>query len=276
VAEPPGRAAAAEVVRAPASPGACLDTAWRTVAGLLLLPPALLLASAAALAFALARAPRRWIDAVYVGYARLCVRLVGTQVLTHGREHLKPGRAYVVVANHESSWDPVVLTVGLAPLPLRWVIKRQIIAIPVFGRALLRTGNVRVVRADTEGDVARIRAEMARRPAEVSMIFFAEGTRSRDGALHPFKKGAFVTAVSWGLPVLPVGIAGTRRVWPPRSLKLRSGPVVLEVGSPIPVEGLTLADRDRLRETAEAAVRGLRMQARRELRALGVEPGGVD
>jgi 1-acyl-sn-glycerol-3-phosphate acyltransferase len=274
--EPPGRATAVGVARVPAPAGACLDTAWRTGLGLLVLPPALLLASAAALVLALARAPRRWIDAVYVGYARLCVRLVGTQVVTHGREHLQPGRAYIVVANHESSWDPVVLTAGLAPLPLRWVVKRQLIAIPVFGRALLRTGNVRVVRVDTEGDVARIRAEMARRPSDVSMIFFAEGTRSRDGALQPFKKGAFVTAVSWGLPVLPVGIAGTRRVWPPLSLRLRSGPVVLEVGAPIPVDGLTLADRDRLRDTTEAAVRGLRAQARRQLRALGVDPGGID
>jgi 1-acyl-sn-glycerol-3-phosphate acyltransferase len=274
MAEPEGRAASAAVGPGPVL--ACLDTLWRTSLGLVVLPLALIIASLAALGLALGGGPRRWIDAVYVGYARLCVWFAGTPVLVHGRAHLEPGRAYVVVANHESSWDPVALTAGLAPLALRWVVKRQIIAIPVFGRALLRTGNVRVVRADTEGDVARIRAEMARRPRDVSMIFFAEGTRSRDGALQPFKKGAFVTAISWGLPVLPVGIAGTRRIWAPGSLRLRSGPVVLEVGAPISVDGLTLADRDRLRDAAYAAVSGLRTRARRRLRALGVEPGGPD
>ncbi|HLK10645.1 MAG TPA: lysophospholipid acyltransferase family protein [Candidatus Binatia bacterium] len=276
MAEPPTSTIAADAGGLPPSAAERLDGVLRTGCALLVLPVVLALASLWAMVLALVGAPRRWIDRVYVGYARLCVRMAGTRLVTHGLEHVEPGRAYVVVANHESSWDPVVLTAGLAPLPLRWVVKRQIIAIPVFGRALLRTGNVRVVRADTEGDVARIRAEMARRPSDVSMIFYAEGTRSRDGALHPFKKGAFVTAISWGLPVLPVGTAGTRRIWRPLTMRLRRGPAVLEVGTPIAVEGLALADRDRLRDAAHAAVRALRARARRRLRALGVEPGGVD
>jgi 1-acyl-sn-glycerol-3-phosphate acyltransferase len=225
---------------------------------------------------AVARAPRLWIDRVYLGCARFCLRVAGTRLEVHGLEHARAGRAYVVVPNHESDWDPVVLIAALGHLPLRAVVKGQAARIPIFGHALLLTGNVRVQRTDTAGDVARIRERMAARPPDVSMIFYAEGTRSRNGAFHAFKKGAFVTAIAYGLPVLPVATAGTRRLWPPLTLRMRSGPVVVEIGRPIPVDGLTLDDRDRLRDQARAAVRGLRARARERLRALGVEPGGID
>jgi 1-acyl-sn-glycerol-3-phosphate acyltransferase len=117
---------------------------------------------------------------------------------------------------------------------------------------------------------------MTARRADVSMLFYAEGTRSRDGAFHAFRKGAFVTAIGDQLPVLPVGTAGTRRIWPPLTLRLRSGPVTVEIGPPIPVAGLTLDDRARLRDETHQAVRELRAAARRRLRALGIEPGGID
>jgi 1-acyl-sn-glycerol-3-phosphate acyltransferase len=168
-----------------------------------------------------------------------------------------------------------VLIAALNQLRLRAVIKEQAVRIPIFGRALLRTGNVRVERTDTATEVRRLREAMAARRPDVSMLFYAEGTRSRDGAFHEFKKGAFVTAIAYRL-ILPVGTAGTRRVWPPLTLRLRSGPVVVEIGPPIPVAGLTLDDRNRLRDKTHEAVRELRAAARRDLRALGIEPGGID
>jgi 1-acyl-sn-glycerol-3-phosphate acyltransferase len=135
---------------------------------------------------------------------------------------------------------------------------------------------VRVVRTDTQDDVDRIRKQMETQSREVSMIFYAEGTRSRDGALHPFKKGAFVTAISHGLPVLPLGHAGCYRIWPPLTFGIRSGPVVVEIGRPIPVEHLTYDDRDKLRDQTFDAVRELRARARKRVRELGADPGGID
>jgi 1-acyl-sn-glycerol-3-phosphate acyltransferase len=225
---------------------------------------------------ALLGAPPAWIDHAYTGFARFALWVAGTRVEVHGLEHLRPGEAHVVVPNHESDWDPVVLMAALKQLRLRAVIKEQATRIPLFGPALLRTGNVRVERTDTAADVQRLREAMAARRRDVSMLFYAEGTRSRDGAFHEFRKGAFVTAIAYQLPILPVGTAGTRRVWPPLTLRLQGGPVVVEIGPPIPVAGLTLDDRDRLRNETHEAVRKLRATARRRLRALGVEPGGID
>jgi len=241
-----------------------------------MLPVALVLAALSAIGLVALKAPPSWIDRVYTAFTRLCLQVAGTRVEVHGLEHIVPGQAYVVVPNHESDWDPVVLMAALPQLRLRAVLKEQIARLAVVGRALLMTGNVRVERTDTVSDVRRIREGMAARRPDVSMLFYAEGTRSRDGALHSFKKGAFATALGYGLPVLPVGTAGTRRIWKPNTIRIRSGPVVVMIGAPIPVAGLGPEARDALRDRTHEAVQALRSEARRRLRALGVEPGGLD
>jgi 1-acyl-sn-glycerol-3-phosphate acyltransferase len=253
-----------------------LRTAVRTVVGVAILIPALLLASACVLVLALLRAPRRIIDRFYTGFADLGVLVGGTRIETHGLEHVGPGASYVVIANHESDWDPVVLFSALRMLSMRAVIKDEMMRVPVLGRALTLSGNVRVRRSGAADDVERLRAIMRQRPPDVSILFYAEGTRSRDGSLRAFKKGPFVTAIASGLPILPVATAGTYRIWPPLTVQLRRGPVVLCVGAPIEVDGLTPGDRDALRDRCFAVVRDLRDQARRRLRDRGVEPGGID
>jgi 1-acyl-sn-glycerol-3-phosphate acyltransferase len=250
--------------------------ALRTLVCVLVLPAGLMLASAWAVVLALFNAPRRRIDRVISGFAEFCAWLGGTQLDVHGLEHLRPGCAYVIVLNHESNWDPVVLFAALKQLSLRGAFKKEILRIPFFGRGLLLTGFVVVERHNTRIDIERLRQGMASRPADVSVVFYAEGTRSRDGGLHAFKKGAFVTAITTGLPVLPVGTAGTYRIWQPGRLRIRNGPAVVEIGAPIPVAALSLDDRDTLCADAHAAVRDCRTHARQRLRALGFEPGGID
>jgi 1-acyl-sn-glycerol-3-phosphate acyltransferase len=253
-----------------------LGTVLRTVIGVAILVPALLLASACVVTLAVLRVPRRLIDRCYTAFADLGVLVGGTRVEAHGLEHLRPGASYVVIANHESDWDPLVMFSALRMLPMRAVVKDEMMRVPFLGRALALSGNVRVARSGAASDVERLRATMRQRPPDVSILFYAEGTRSRDGSLRPFKKGPFVTAIASGLPVLPVATAGTYRIWPPVTIQLRRGPVVLCVGAPIEVADLTADDRDALRDRCFAAVRELRTEARRQLRARGVEPGGVD
>jgi 1-acyl-sn-glycerol-3-phosphate acyltransferase len=248
----------------------------RTVVGTAVLIPALLLASALVVMLAVLRAPRRFIDQCYTGFADLGVWVGGTRLHTEGLEHLRPGASYVVVANHESDWDPVVLFAALRMLSMRAVVKDEMMRVPLLGRALALTGNVRVTRAQSGGDIERLRATMRERPPDVSILFYAEGTRSRDGSLRPFKKGPFVTAIASGLPILPVATAGTYRIWPPVTVQLRRGPVAVCVGEPIDTAGLGPDDRDALRERCFTAVQQLRATARQRLRAGGVEPGGID
>jgi 1-acyl-sn-glycerol-3-phosphate acyltransferase len=216
------------------------------------------------------------IHVLYVSFCRLCLFIGGTKLILHGAERIEPRRAYVVVPNHESGWDPLCLLVGLPGLVIRFIAKQQFMRIPIVGQALRVTGNVRVVRTQTSGDAERIHAAMDVRDPAVSILFFAEGTRSRDGALHPFKMGAFVTALGYGLPILPIGIAGTRHIWERSVVRVRKGTVAVEVGKPVPIEGLTLEDRKLLRDRTFASVGALRARARQRLRDLGIDPGGIN
>lgn len=248
-----------------------LRTAWC----LAVIPPVLLGYCLAAIAFAAVRAPQRAVDWLYHGFTGFSIWAGGTRLIVRGLEHLEPGQAYVIVPNHESGWDPIALVAAL-PNSVRFLVKSELIKIPIFGAALLSTGNVKVERTNTQADVERIRARMAKRPLEASVLVYAEGTRSRDGGLHEFKKGAFATAISYGLPVLPVGHAGCRRIWPPERLRVEKGPVWIEIGRPIPVDGLRHEDREKLRQETFEAVRTLRARARSRLREMGIEPGGID
>jgi 1-acyl-sn-glycerol-3-phosphate acyltransferase len=253
------------------------EAGWvRTALGLLVLPAALVLYSAVGIGVAWLGAGSAVLHRFYTGYSRLALLVAGIHLEVHGSEGVEPSRAYVVVLNHESGLDPLCLIAGLPRTVLRFVIKQSVMRIPLLGRALRITGNVRVARTDTEGDVRRLRDAMGRRDPRVSVVFFAEGTRSRDGALQPFKMGPFATALACGLPILPVAVAGTYRICPKGRLRLRPGPVALEVGAPIPVADLVLDDRARLREEVHEAVAKLRAEARRRVRDRGYDPGGVD
>ena len=251
-------------------------TALRTGVCLLVLPLVLGLVSLIVALLAFLRAPRRLIDPFYGGFARIAMLVGGTTLEVHGLEHVDVTRPFVVVANHESDWDPIVAFGALHRLPMRVVVKDQITRIPILGQALLLSGNVRVVRSDSAGDASRLQAHMADREPDVSILFYAEGTRSRDGSLRPFKKGAFATALAAGLPVLPIGTAGTFRIWPPVTLRVRAGRAVVEIGPPIAVAGRASHDRESLRDECHEAVRRLRTRARGRLRATGGDPGGVD
>jgi 1-acyl-sn-glycerol-3-phosphate acyltransferase len=253
-----------------------LGTFLRTAVAVAALPIAIFVYSLAAIGLALAGARPARIHAVYVSICQFCLLVGGTRLLVRGVDRIGPGQPYVVVVNHEGNWDPLCLIAGLPGLVLRFVAKRQFMDIPVLGQALRLTGNVRVVRSETRGDTARIRTVMAERDPEVSILFFAEGRRSRDGALHPFKLGAFATALGYGLPILPIAVAGTRPIWLRGTLRIRQGTVAIEIGEPISTRGLGYEDRHALRDRAFETVQTLRTRARERLRELGVDPGGID
>lgn len=240
-----------------------------------MLAPALGVYSLLAVGAAVAGASQARIHRLYRAFAGLVVRVVGMRCSVVGREHVEKGDgsdptappAFVVVCNHESMLDPFPLLSALPELMIRFVVKQEIMRIPIFGHALAATGNVRVVRQhrETAGDVERLRAGMSERDPGVSLLFFAEGTRSRDGALQAFKTGPFATALRHGVPVLPVALAGTFHVLPKGTLRARAGPVVLAVGEPIPTTGRRFEERGALRDEAHAAVAALREQARARL-----------
>lgn len=182
--------------------------------------------------------PREW--------ARDLLRSAEIDVRVNGREHLDGVGTCIYCANHTSFVDPGAL-IEAVPGSVRFVAKRSLFRVPVFGTALRLTGQIPVDRADRDAAVDSF-SEAGRILREgVSAAVFVEGTRSRDGSLQSFKKGAFVLAISLQVPCVPVYIVGARALMPRGGFVPRPGAVEVRIGLPIPTAGLTYEDRDALK-----------------------------
>jgi len=153
-------------------------------------------------------------------------------------EHLAPlrrGQVYVFLCNHQSLFDIPVLLATL-PMPARFLAKRELFRIPVFGWSLKVGGFIPVERGGkSAGDSFRAAAERVRSGG--SVLMFPEETRSTDGNLLPFKRGGFLLAQKAGLPMVPVGIRGTLGVRPRHSYRIHPGRVLVRYGEPLPPPG---------------------------------------
>ncbi|HYA50444.1 MAG TPA: lysophospholipid acyltransferase family protein [Streptosporangiaceae bacterium] len=169
-----------------------------------------------------------------------------------GAEHVDPAASYVVVSNHQSSLDPLV-HLRVLPLSLRALAMRELFQVPVLGRAM-RT--VEMIEVDRERpDFGEIDAAAARSLATGhSLLVFPEGRISPDGTIGEFKEGAFIIALANQMPVLPVAIHGTRRIWQPGRRAIHSGQVRVTVGPPLPTGHLTGHDVARLCDQARDAI----------------------
>lgn len=164
-----------------------------------------------------------------------------------GAEHVRPDTQYFFIGNHLSNFD-IPLLFRAIPTPIRYLAKKELYKIPVFAQALHVAGIVKIDRGAGATSYAAINEGVARAKANgYSLIVFAEGTRSRDGELHPFKKGAFRMAISTGLPVVPVTVSGTWEVWPPGSKLFYKGHAQVVIHEPIPTADLAVKDIDPLR-----------------------------
>jgi 1-acyl-sn-glycerol-3-phosphate acyltransferase len=183
-------------------------------------------------------------------WARLLARLTPIWVSVEGAENARQNQSYVVVANHQSQYD-ILLLYGWLNLDLKWVMKKELRKIPAIGIGCEKVGHIFVDRKRPVAARQAITDALQRMGTGIGILFFAEGTRSDDGRLLPLKKGAFVTAMEQGIPVLPVTIIGTRDVLPARTLRLFPGRVRMVIHPEIPtgasgeMEMATLRDRTR-------------------------------
>lgn len=199
-------------------------------------------------------------------WAESVLRSTGVKTVCRGLEHLPAGN-FVLAVNHQSHFDALVLFRHIRR-HMRFVAKKQLRGVPVFGWALEKAGNIFVDRSGGEGDKLTLH-EAARAVRErVSVVFFAEGTRSEDGVLKPFKKGAAVMALEAQVPLVPVAIAGTWRILEKGGRAIHARPSALVIGEPLQTAGLTASARDELTLKAHAQVERLLAEGNRLVDAL--------
>jgi 1-acyl-sn-glycerol-3-phosphate acyltransferase len=165
-------------------------------------------------------------------WSRLILKTTGVRVRVEGLERITPGTTYVFVSNHQSIYDTPVIFASL-PYQLRIIAKASLARFPVLGWHLRRGGHLFVDRRhpDHAGILKRWRALVSE---GLSLIIYAEGTRSADGHVARFKGGSFLLAIQAGLPIVPVAVIHTRSVMPKSRLRTEPADVELIVHDPIP------------------------------------------
>lgn len=179
-----------------------------------------------------------------------------------------PRRPYVVVANHESFVD--ILLICRVPMEMKWMSKSDFFKMPVLGWGMRLVGDIRLERGDKKSGVLALQACRDRLDKKVSVMIFPEGTRSASGELGEFKDGAFRIAIEAGVPILPMAVLGTRDALVKHDWRFGVSRAEVRMLPPIPTDGLDKGDVADLRDRTRAVIAEALDSMRAERAAAGL------
>jgi 1-acyl-sn-glycerol-3-phosphate acyltransferase len=180
------------------------------------------------------------------------VRAVGVRVRVEGLGRIPPG-ACLFVANHTSSADAPAV-VGAIPRRIAILLKGSLFKWPIVGQAFQMARFIPVDRKNRDSAITSVEKATEALRAGQSFLVYPEGTRSPDGRLQQFKKGAVVMAIKAGVPVVPMVCSGAHRVMEKRSLVIHAGEIVVEFLEPIDASQYSLEERDPLNDRIRRAM----------------------
>ena len=188
------------------------------------------------------------------------LRLSGVTWTARGVEHIPKTGGFVLVANHQSHFDGLLL-ITVFPRLLQAVAKRELYYFLPLGLAFWAIGFVPVHRRDPKKAGKSVHSGTRVLQRGGALMVFPEGTRTDARKVYRFKTGAARMAIDAGVPLLPVGISGTEKVLRAHSWTVRPGTVHVEVGAPIDTSGASFEDRRLLTDRAHQAVQQLKTSA---------------
>jgi 1-acyl-sn-glycerol-3-phosphate acyltransferase len=186
-------------------------------------------------------------------WVRMILATCGIRVVTRGLENLDRERASVYMSNHQSFVDVAVILATL-PVSIRFVAKKELARVPIFGWGMALGGHLLVERGNRAKVMASLEhgVELIRRGS--SLCVFPEGSRSLSGEMSNFKNGGFQIAMLAGAPIVPISIVGSGRLAPKTTLAIDSGVVEIHYGRPIPTEHLRPRNRLELKKQVREAI----------------------
>lgn len=217
----------------------------------------------ATIVVAIFKSNARTIDWLIRLWAKSLVRAAGIDLRTENIERVDRDQRYIIIANHHSYFDIPCIFVAI-PQPIRFMAKVSLFKIPIFGWSIGRAGFIPIDRKNRRTAVKSFELAVERIRKGNTVVVFPEEGRSRERTMREFQRGGFLLALRSGLPILPVAIDGTYEVYSAHAWKLTPGPVTIRVGTPIPTEGLTVRDKDRLLNESRGQI----------ARMLGQDPAG--
>ena len=179
-------------------------------------------------------------------WSKIILIFAGVKVQISGKENIETDNSYIVVSNHQSFMDIPILDACL-PLYLTFITKKELFKIPIFGWGLSAAGMLKIDRSDRSRSIKTLNeAEKTIFKNGLSVLAFPEGTRSKDGEIHSFKRGPFVMAINSGIPILPVSVKGTFDIKSKKNLTIKAGNITVIIHKPVITENYTLEQRSEL------------------------------
>jgi 1-acyl-sn-glycerol-3-phosphate acyltransferase len=172
---------------------------------------------------------------------RTGVRIVGVRVRVEGTDNIPPG-VCMFAANHVSNIDPLAFVPAI-PRRVGLLVKSELFRVPILGKAMRMAGFVPVERENREAAAGSVDEALKYLKEGLSFAVYPEGTRSRDGRMLPFKKGAFLMAVRAKVPVVPVSIVGALDLMRKGEWAVRPGEVTIRFGPAVDASAYTVEQR---------------------------------
>ena len=186
-------------------------------------------------------------------WARSICAAGGVVVTVTGTENLDFKKPYILAANHQSQFDIFALQ-GFLGIDFRWLAKKELFQVPIWGPAMRRAGYIPIDRSRGRQALKSISEAAQKIAAGTSVVIFPEGTRTKDGKMQDFKAGAMVLAIKSGVDIVPVAIKGTYEILPKGKLLMNPGNVTIRVGNPIATKNRTSKDRHALAKILQEEV----------------------
>ena len=186
-----------------------------------------------------------------------CLRVARIRLVITGQDLVPTEGPVIYMGNHQGNFDIHALSVAI-PRLFSWVAKEELFRVPLFGAAMRRAGYIPLDRSDGRKAMKSMRQAAERIAAGASVVIFPEGTRSLDGQLLPFKRGAFLLAMKAGVPIVPFTINGSLERNPPKRLELNPGTVSVAFAEPIQTAGAS--ERELLERVRAVIAQGLEVR----------------
>ena len=186
-------------------------------------------------------------------FIRAGLAMVGVRVEVTGLEKLDPKQTYIFTPNHQSLIEVPLFVAYLGRNPA-YLGKKEVFKYPIFGYGIKLIGVVPVDRSNSAASVESAKLATGNLRRGKSYVVYPEGTRSRDGRMLPFKKGAFMMAIDAGVPVVPITVSGATKIMPKAQIKVFPSTVRITVHDPISTEGYSKVNVSELVEKTRAKV----------------------
>ena len=192
---------------------------------------------------------------IYVGkpWAKVILWVSGIGVEVRGQENVDSSVPRIYMCNHQSYFDIFALLAHL-PVNFNFIVKQELMKIPLLGLAMRRAGYIGVTREDPRKAIQSIRDAAERIKTGASVLIFPEGTRSVDGKLLAFKAGGFNLALRAGCDIVPIFIKDSYRIVPKGSFKINKGSFDITFGKPVSTAGFSKRNREDLMDKVREAM----------------------